>query len=85
YFYVYLYNYGKVPFKPQSFIVSMGKAGLYEITNFYLINAQNGSSLASVPSGTVVEVEFSVNYSGAVPSFYNLTAVGNGMSLTWSV
>ena len=85
YFYVYLYNYGRVSFTPQYFIVSMLNAGLYEITNFSIINAQSGYKLTSIPPGAVVEVEFSIPYSKAVPSAYNLTAVGDGISLTWCV
>ena len=84
-FYVYLYNYGKVAFTPDEFVVSLLNSGTYEVTSFSLFNAQTGSALGSIPPGTVVEVEFSIQYSNAVPSTYNITAVSNGMSLTWSV
>ena len=85
YFYVYLYNYGKVAFTPSYFIVSMLNAGTYEITSFSMVNAQTGSAVSSIQPGAVVEVEFSIPYSSAVPSTFNLTAVGNGISITWSV
>ena len=85
YFYVYLYNYGKVAFTPSYFVVSMLNAGTYEVTNFSMVNAQTGSAVSSIQPGAVAEVEFAINYSGPVPSAYNLTAIGNGMSLTWSL
>lgn len=84
-FYVYLYNYGKTAFTPTQLIVSLPSGNVYSITGFSMYNAQSGESVSSIPPSTVVEVVFSVSYSGAVPSCYNLTAVGSGISLTWEL
>jgi len=84
-FYVYLYNYGRVSFSPQEFIVSMPNAGTYVVTSFNMYNAQTGSSVSSIQPGIVVKVVFSIQYSDAVPSTINLTALGNGMSFSWEV
>ncbi len=84
-FYVYLYNYGKTTFTPSQLILSLPSGNVYSITGFSMFNAQSGSAVSSMAPSTVTEVVFSVSYSGAVPSYYNLTAIGNGISLTWQL
>ncbi|MGC8569449.1 MAG: hypothetical protein ACP5LW_05540 [Nitrososphaeria archaeon] len=82
---VYLYNYGKVPFAPQEFIVAFPGGGVYQSSGFTIVNAADGQELSEIPPGAVAEVEISIPYSGPIPSAYNVTAVGNGMSFTWSL
>ncbi|MDG6931793.1 MAG: hypothetical protein JRN26_01780 [Nitrososphaerota archaeon] len=84
-FYLYFYNYGKYPFTPSEFIVSMPNAGEYAITSFSLTNPQSGSSVSGFNPSTVTEVTFSMPYTNAVSSYYNITAVGNGMTLSWQI
>jgi hypothetical protein len=84
-FYVYFYNYGKYAFTPSEFIVYMPNEGQYTVTSFSLTDAQSGSPVSGFNPSTVMEVTFSIPYSNAVSSYYNITAVGNGMTLSWKI
>ncbi len=74
--YVYFYNYGKTLFTPSEFIIN-GQT----INAFTLIDQQNGSPVSTVVPGTVTEVELP----GVFNSPFNISVVGNGVTLSWEV
>ena len=72
--YVYFYNYGKVPFTPAKVFVN-GQA-----VSFTLIDQQSGVTVSSFEPNTVTELEIS----GAYTSPFNISVVGNGITLSWT-
>lgn len=83
-FYLYFYNYGKYAFTPNEFIVQMPNVGTFTVTSFSMLSP-SGTSVSTMAPGTVTEVVFSIQYSNAVPSAYNVTAVGNGFTISWEI
>ena len=79
----YLDSYGTSPFTPSSLIVDIPGAGAYTVSSFTI--TYNGGNLeTTIAPGQTVELQFSIPYTGAMPSAYYITAAGNGLSLTWT-
>ena len=78
----YLDSYGTSPFTPSSLIVDIPGVGVYAVASFTIMYSSNPETTIA-PSQTV-ELQFSIPYTGAMPSAYYITAVGNGLSLTWT-
>ena len=72
--YIYFYNYGKVPFTPSEIIVNG------QPVSFTLIDQQNGSRVSELVPGTVTELEINKPYA----SPFNISAIGNGITLSWT-
>ena len=80
----YLDSYGTSPFTPSSLIVDIPGTGAFTVASFTI--TYNGGNLeTAIAPGQTVELQFSIPYTGAMPSAYYITAVGNsGLSLTWT-
>ena len=78
----YLDSYGVSSFTPASFIVDVPGGGIYAVTSFTL--TYNGNSETTIQAGQTVQLQLAIPYSGAMPSAYYITAIGNGLSVTWT-
>ena len=78
----YLDSYGTSPFTPSSLIVDIPGTGVYMVASFSIM--YSGNPETTIAPGQTVELQFSIPYTGAMPSAYYITAVGNGLSLTWT-
>ncbi|MDG6929842.1 MAG: hypothetical protein JRN10_01140 [Nitrososphaerota archaeon] len=79
----YLDSYGTSPFTPSSLIVDIPGTGTYTVASFTIM--YSGNPETTIVPGQTVELQFSIPYTGAMPSAYYITAVGNsGLSLTWT-
>ena len=79
----YLDSYGTSPFTPLSLIVDIPGTGTYAVSSF-TIAYNGGNTETTIAPGQTVELQFSIPYTGAMPSAYYITAVGSGLSLTWT-
>ncbi|MDG7041199.1 MAG: hypothetical protein JRN32_03260 [Nitrososphaerota archaeon] len=79
----YLDSYGTSSFTPSSLIVDIPGTGTYTVASFTIM--YSGNPEATIAPGQTAELQFSIPYTGAMPSAYYITAVGNsGLSLTWT-
>ncbi len=78
----YLDSYGTSPFTPSSLTVDIPSVGVYTVSSFMIMYSSNPET--TIAPGQTVELQFSIPYTGAIPSAYYITAVGNGLSLTWT-
>ena len=79
----YLDSYGTSSFTPSSLIVDVPGAGAFTVASF-TITYNGGNTETTIAPGQTVELQFSISYTGAMPSAYYITAVGGGLSLTWT-
>ncbi|MEM4066260.1 MAG: hypothetical protein QXV17_05300 [Candidatus Micrarchaeaceae archaeon] len=77
---LYLDSYGVSPFTPSSLIVALG-SNTYTV-NYFTIT-YNGALETTIQPGQNVVLQFSIPYSGAMPSTYEITAIGSGATETW--
>ena len=81
----YLDSYGTSPFTPSSLIVDIPGVGVYTVSSFTITYTNGGNLEITIAPGQTVKLQFSIPYTGAMPSAYYITAVGNnGLSLTWT-
>jgi len=73
--FVYFYNYGKTAFTPTEVFVN-GQS-----VSFTLINQQSGAQVSALEPNSVTELEIS----GAYASPFNISVIGNGVTLSWTV
>ncbi len=81
---VYIYNYGTAPFTPTQFTVYIPSTGT-TYTASLVGMTYNGNPVSSIAPGQTEEIELVIySFNGVVPSVYSVTAIGNGIAITWN-
>lgn len=81
---LYVYSYGSSPFTPSGFIVEVPGAGTYHVPASRASITVGGNQASTIPPRSAATISFTIPYSGAMPSTYRITAVGGGISITWT-
>jgi len=82
---LYLYNYGQYAFTPNTIVVNMPTAGTWTITSFTMQDVSTGNAVSQISPNENVELSFTVPYTGSIPSFFNVSVIGNNQVFTWEI
>ncbi|WP_174448699.1 hypothetical protein [Conexivisphaera calida] len=79
---LYVYSYGSAPFTPTAIQVYVPGSGTYTAASWTI--TVNGQAVSTIPSGAAATIEFTVPYTGPVPTDYTVTLIGSGTAVVLS-
>ena len=81
-FTLYVYSYGAAPFTPTQIQVYIPGSGTYAASGATI--TVNGQAVGTIPPGSAAVIQFTVPYTGPVPTDFTVTLIGSGTAVVLS-